>query len=194
MTKETLTDYELGRRAAAEIKITPEQLMYLEARGFLCYELLFLLGGHIEFVRTSWKQFVLKFMEHIFPISPICRWYPPEDSILEWIGYQSQQETKVYRLSPTDPSKTVFFVNYKPEPPAAGGYIHSLFKVPQLDIHYFLQPPFEENNDIIWIEQKLREGSVEKYPPLNILTPDAHKRMAEIMRETRRGSWEEFIK
>jgi hypothetical protein len=193
MTKTALRWYEVGRGAATQIKITPEQLMYLEARGFLCHELLFLLGGHIEFVRTSWKQFVLKFLEHILPISPICRWYPPENSILEWIGYDSQSETKVYRLSPTEPPITVFFVEYKPEAPIGGVRVYSFFNVPQLIIDRFLRPPFEENNDTIWIEEKLRNGLVQKFTPIP-MTQEARKRMEEIMRETRRGLWEEFIK
>jgi hypothetical protein len=85
MTKEKISYYELGKRTAIEIKSAPEQLEYLEARGYLCHELIYLLGGHIEYVQTSWKQLVLKFMEYIFPISPICRWYPPEKGVSDFL-------------------------------------------------------------------------------------------------------------
>lgn len=183
----------IGEGAAAEIKIKPEQLRYIEARGFLCHELLYLLGGRIEFVETPWRKFILKILEFIFPISPICRWYPPDNCIFEWVGYRSQSETKVYRLTSNIGSIVVFFVEYKPEPPAAGGYIHPLFNVPQLDISKFLQPPFEENNDNLKIEQLLRIGLVEKFSPIP-MTSEARKRVREIHIEMCKGLWQEFSK
>jgi len=194
MPDELLEDwYEIGKGVAAEIGITPNKLEYLEARGFLCHELLYLLDGYLQFVETSWKQYVLKSLEMIFPISPICRWYPPEGCALEWIGYHIRNETKVYRLIPVEAPITVFFVEHKPEPPAAGGYIHSLFNVPQLDISNFLQPPFEENNSNIEIEQILHAGLVQKFAPLP-MTSEAKNRAREIHLETCKGLWEGFSK
>jgi hypothetical protein len=180
-----------ARGAATEMKITPKQLRYIEARGFLCHELLYLLGGNIEFVETSWREYVLRVLEFIFPISPICRWYPPENCVLEWVGSDRQCETKVYRLKPSEGLITVFFVEYKPEPPSAGGYIRPLFNVPQLDISKFLRPPFDENNDNRKIEQLLRAGLVEKFTPIP-MTPGARNRLTEIRMETCRGLWQEF--
>ena len=194
MTNKTSKNWkQIGKNAASEIKITPKKLKYIEARGFLCHELLYLLGGHIEFVETSWKQYVLKILELIFPISPICRWYPSEDCVLEWVGYHSQCETKAYRLTPREGLITVFFVEYKPEPPAWGGYIRPLFNVPQLDISRFLRPPFEESNDNRIIEQLLHAGVVEKFKPI-LITQGAENRIREIHIESCKGLWEELSK
>lgn len=194
MTNKTSKNWgEIGKGAAAEIKITPKKLKYIEARGFLCHELLYLLGGHIEFIGTSWRQYILKILELTFPISPICRWYPLEDCVLEWVGYHSQCETKVYRLTSREGLITVFFVEYKPEPPAAGGYIRSFFNVPQLDISKFLRPPFEESSDNTKIEQVLRAGLVEKFKPLP-MTSGAKNRISEIHMETCKSLWEELSK
>ncbi|MAE11340.1 MAG: hypothetical protein CL876_05440 [Dehalococcoidales bacterium] len=46
------------RRLAAEIKIEPKKVPFIEARGFLCHELMYLLGGNIEFVETAWNEFI----------------------------------------------------------------------------------------------------------------------------------------
>ena len=194
MTNKTSKNWEeIGKSAAAEIKIKPKKLKHIEARGLLCHELLYLLGGQIEFVKTSWRQCVLKILEFIFPISPICRWYPSEDCVLEWIGYDSQCETKVYRLTPREGSITVFFVEYKPEPPAAGGYVRPFFNVPQLHISNFLRPPFDESNDNIKIEQLLRAGLVEEFKPIS-MTSGAKNRIREIHRESCKGLWEGLSK
>jgi hypothetical protein len=191
--KGSTTWEETGKNAAAEIKISPKKIEYIESRGYLCHELLYLLDGHIEFVETSWKQYVLKILELLFPISPICRWHPPEDCILEWVGYHSQYEIKAYRLTPREGSIIVFFVNYKPEPPVGGGYVRPFFNVPQLDISQFLRPPFEENNNNIKIEQLLREGIVEKFEPLP-LTSGAKNIIRETDREVCKGLWEVLSK
>lgn len=192
MVNETLKkSYELGRNAAIEIKISPIQTSHIEARGFLCHELLFLLGGHIEFIQTSWRQFALKFLEYLFPILPICRWYPPENSVLEWIGIH-ESTFRVYRLIPTEPPITIFFVNYAPETPMVR-HIRPLFKVPQLAISYFLQPPFVGSPTTMDIEQKLRVGSVQIFTPIP-LTPEARKEHNESINEVDRGLWEEFVK
>jgi hypothetical protein len=181
----------IGKGAAAEIKIAPKQLEYIEARGFLCHELLYMLGGHIEFIETPWSQLVLKILEFILPISPICRWFPSEDCILEWVGFHSQSETRVYRLTPMEGSIVVFFVEHKPEPPAGGGYIRPLFNVPQLEISKFLRPPFDESNNNLKIEQILRIGLVQKFSPIP-MTSKARNRVMEIHMETCKGLWEEF--
>jgi len=183
----------IGEGAASQIKITPKQISHIDARGPLCHELLFLLGGSIEFIKTPWKEFVLKFLEFLFPISPICRWLPPDNSVLEWVGYHGQSETKVYRLTAKEDPLAVFFVEYKPEPPVAGGYIHPLFKVPQLDISHFLRPPFDESNDNSKIEQLLHSGLVEKFSPIP-MTEEARKIVRETYMETCRGYWHEFTK
>lgn len=192
-TKNSRSWEKIGERAAAEIKIKPKQIKCLEARGLLCHELLYLLRGHIKFVETPWRTFVLKILEFIFPISPICKWYPPEDCVLEWVGYHKKSETKVYRLTPKEGSIVVFFVEYKPEPPAWGGYIRPLFNVPQLDITKFLRPPFENSNDNLVIEQLLRAGLVEKFSPLP-MTTEAINRVRQIHIEACKGLWQAFSK
>ena len=194
MTNEKSENWEnIGRGAAAEIKIAPIKLEHIEARGNLCHELLHLLGGHIRFVQTPWRQCVLKILEFMFPISPISRWYPPKDCVLELVGYRSQCETKVYRVTPREGSITVFFVEFKPEPPAAGWYVRSFFNVPQLDISKFLRPPFDESNENTKIEQLLRAGLVEHFERLPI-TSGARNRIGEIHREQWKGLWEELSK
>lgn len=192
-TKKPESWEKIGEGAAAEMKITPKQIKYIEARGFLCYELLYLLGGRIEFVETPWKKIILKILEFIFPIAPICRWYPPEYCELEWVGYQRQSETKVYRLTPNEGPIVIFFVEHKPEPPAWGGYIRPLFNLPKLDISKFLRPPFDESNDNLKIEQLLRTGLVEKFTPIP-MTSEARHKVREIHLETCRGLWQRFSK
>jgi hypothetical protein len=184
---------EIGEGAAAQIKITPKPIAYIEARGPLCHELLFLLGGRIEFAETSWKEFALKILESLFPISPICRWFPT-DGVLEWVGDHGVDETKVYRLTPKKGPIVVFFVKYKPEPPAFGFYIRSLFNVPQLDIMHFLRPPFDESNDYLKIEQLLRSGSVGKLSPPIPITEEARRFIMENYVETCKGLWQGFTK
>lgn len=184
---------EIGAGAATEMKIAPKQVKYIEARGFLCHELLYLVGGNIEFIETPWKQFILKVLESIFPIAPICRWYPPEYCELEWVGYKWQSETKVYRLTPNEGSIVVFFVEYKPEPPAGGSYVRPLFNMPKLDISNFLRPPFDESNDNLKIEELFRTGLVEKFTPVP-MTSEARHRVREIHLETCKGLWQGFSK
>ena len=90
----------IGRGVAKEIGIDPTSIEYIEAKGFLCHELLYLLGGRIEFVFTPWWRLFRRLGDILFGVFPVCRWHPPEDSILEWVGHDGQLETKVYRLSP----------------------------------------------------------------------------------------------
>jgi hypothetical protein len=184
---------EMGERAAAQIEITPKPIAYIEARGYLCHELLFLLGGHIEYVKTPWKEFVLKILESLFPISPICRWFPT-DGVLEWVGSHDEDDRRVYRLTPKEGPIVVFFVKYKPEPPAFGFYIHHLFMVPQLDISYFLRPPFDESNEQLKIKQLLRSGSVGKLGPPLPMTEDGRKAFSETWMDMCRGLWQGFTK
>ena len=185
-------DYEIGKGAATEIKIEPKELLFIEARGFLCHELLYLIGGNVEFVETSWKQFVLKVLEYLFPILPVCRWYPPENNIIECVGYHSMNETKVFRITPNEGHKTVFFVKYKPEPPILGNYIHSLFKTPMLDIGKFLRPPFDESNNNQEMEALLHHGIVPPYLKSIALTEGAKKYLIQAHLETCKGLWEGF--
>lgn len=194
MTTENSESWEkIAEGAAKEMKIAPLHVNYIEARGFLCHELLYLLGGRIQFVETSWKSLLLKTLELAFPVAPVCRWYPPQDCELEWVGYRGQSDLRVYRLTPNQGSITIFFVEYKPELPAAGRYIRPLFNVPRLDIRRFLRPPFDRDNDNLKIEQLLRTGSVERFTPIP-MTAEARDRVEEIHLETCRGLWQGFSK
>jgi hypothetical protein len=182
--------YEIGRNAATEIRTTARQVPYIEARGLLCHELLYLLGGHIQFARTSWRQFLIKLLEPLFPLSPICRWYPPENYILEWIGSSGPCDTKVYRLITAGHPKAVFFVDYKPDRPLVR-HIRPFFNAPILDLGKFLRPPSENSIDSRDIERELRGGLEQRFTPLP-LTPGATNRVSEISRELHRGLWEGF--
>jgi hypothetical protein len=184
---------EIGEGAAAQMRTAPTKVEYIEARGPLCHELLFLLKGNIEFVKTPWREFVLKILEFQFPISPICRWHPPDNCVLERVGYNGEVDAEVYRLTPNEGPIVVFFVKYKPEPPVAGGYIRPLFNVPQLDIWHFLRPPFDDNNDNLKIENLLHSGIVEKFSIIP-MTPEDKKKVSEIHLETCRGLWQGFTK
>jgi hypothetical protein len=115
--------YELGKRAAKEMHLSPQKVPHIDARGFLCHELYYLFGGSFGFIETPRKQIVLRFLERHFPIAPICRWHPPEDSTLERLGIApdfTANGAEVYRLTPAKHPITVFFVEPKPEPHPAG--------------------------------------------------------------------------
>jgi len=142
----------------------------------------------LEFVQTTWKSFALKMLELLFPIAPICRWYPASDAVLECVGYHAQQETIVYRLTPQGADATVFFVNYKPDPPAWGGYIRPLFNVPQLDFHKFLRPPFDKDNDAPRFERLFRSGIVEQSEPIP-MTGGARDVVRDTHLEVSKGLW-----
>jgi hypothetical protein len=179
----------IAEDAAKEIRVTPQPVSYVEARGYLCHELLCLLGGQIQFVETPWKNVLLKIFELVLPIAPVCRWYPPQDCELELVGYRSQSDLKVYRLTPKQGPITVFFVEYRPESPAAGHYIRTLFNTPRLDIRRFLRPPFDGENDNLKIERLLRDGSVERFAPVP-MTTGARDRVEKVHLETCRGLWQ----
>ena len=89
----------------------------------------------------------------------------------------------------------MFFVDYKPEPPAWGKYIRPLFNVPQLDGQKFLRPPIKFNNDDSLKIELLFNGLVEKFTtPLIPSTPEAKDRMKVLMTELYKGIWEGFSK
>jgi len=183
---------DIARGAAAQLKRPARNISYIEARGFLCYELMHLLGGCIEFVETPWKNVVLKALEFFFPIAPVCRWVPPRNSELAQVGCYHTQETVVYRLLPVDGPVVIFFVNYKPEPPIGGWYIRSLFNVPQLDLRYFLRPPFTKDNRDAQLDELLRSGMTEKFDLISPMTEAAADHLAEETAGMNRAMWEEF--
>jgi hypothetical protein len=180
----------IGRSAAAEIKKPARNMSYIEARGYLCYELTYLLGGSVTFTETPMKNFVMKALEYFLPIAPICRWIPPLNSTLEQIGYHGTGEATVYRFQPEDEATVVFFVNYEPEPPASGPYLPSLFNVPQLDSFKFLRPPFGNRDEI---EHVFRRGMVGRFTPIP-MTEGARESMAITQVEMDGAMWEEFCR
>jgi hypothetical protein len=179
---------DLGKGFAAEIKKPPRNIPFIEARGYLCHELTYLLGGCVTFCETPTMKFVMRALEYFIPIAPICRWLPPPNSTLEQIGHHA--ETSVYRFKPEVDATVVFFVNYKPEPPAAGPYLPALFNVPQLDSFKFLRPPFGNRDEI---EHVFRGGMVGRFTPIP-MTEGARESMAINQVEMNRAMWEEFCK
>jgi hypothetical protein len=181
---------DIGRSAAAEIKKPARNMSYIEARGYLCHELTYLLGGFVTFTETPMKNFFMKAFEYFLPIAPICRWIPPLNSTLEQIGYHKDEETTVYRFKSESDPTVIFFVNYKPEPPAAGPYLPALFNVPHLDSFRFLRPPFGNRDEI---EHVFRDGMVGRFTPIP-MTEGAREFMAITQVEMDRAMWEEFCK
>jgi hypothetical protein len=149
---------DLGKSAALEIKTDPQQLVHIEARGFLAHQLIRLVGGQFDFVRTPWRQPILKFLEHFFPIMPICRWFPPQNSILEYIGHHRENDLRVYRIRQDNKPPIVFFVEFDPQKSLGNNRLPSLYKVPKLDMDKFLQPPFEVNHEGPWQVQESNRG------------------------------------
>jgi hypothetical protein len=181
---------DIGRSAAAEIKKRARNMSYIEARGYLCHELTYLLGGSVKFIETPVKNFFMKVFEYFLPIAPICRWIPPLNSTLEQIGYHRDAETTVYRFKSESDPTVIFFVNYKPKSPAWGPYLHSLFNVPQLDLYKFLRPPFGNSNEI---ENVLRRGMVGTFSPIP-MTDGAREYLAATEVDMHKAMWEEFCK
>jgi hypothetical protein len=180
---------ELGERAAACIRVTPQQVEYIEARGCMCHELLYLLGGSIGYCETPWREFTLKMLEFMFPISPICRWYPPEDHKLEVVGCHPRYETKAYRLKPREGPATVFFAEFRPEPPAFGGYVRPLFNMPRLDLGRLLSPPLDDSYaDNNKNELLLRSGVQQGLTPLPV-TQEVLDCISDRASATNRGLW-----
>lgn len=180
----------IGRGVAKEIGIDPTSIEYIEVKGFLCHELLYLLGGRIEFIFTPWWRLFRRLGDSLFGVFPVCRWYPPEGTILEWVGCHSQCETKVYRLTITQDDRAVFFVEYQPEAPI--GFRETLFpyNVPRLVQDRFLRPPFEKNKEII--SRNLRD-SINRHQ--QVFEPIATKeeiRACSHSDEIDKGLWEGF--
>ena len=179
---------EIARGVAKEIGIDPTNIEYIEARGFLCHELLYLLGGRIEFIFTPWWRLFSYIGDILFKTFPICRWYPPVDTILEWVGYDRQCETKVYRLTITQDDRAVFFVEYEPGV-LRGGFPYN---VPRLVRDRFLRPPFEKYKELI---SKNLQDSIHRHE--QCFEPIATKeqiRNSSHQDEVDKGLWEGFLK
>ncbi len=110
----------------------PQKIEYIEAHdGSLCQELLNLLGGNIKVIKRPRRGFI-KILDIFLPKHPLCRWYPPENSKLEFLGYNDQIEEAIYRFTKQEQQPIIFFVQYKPKP--------------HLDMKYFLDPSSLFNN------------------------------------------------
>ncbi len=48
---------DIGKGAAAQIKKTARKVPHIEARGYLCHELTYLLGGCVAFTETPMSKF-----------------------------------------------------------------------------------------------------------------------------------------
>ena len=142
-------DKEIGRSVAEEIKIKPKSMEYIEARGFLCYELRCLLEGRIEFVLIPWWNVLKRIGDFIWGVFPICRWFPPEHSTLELVGYHSQFETKVFRFSNKNNESVIFFIEYTPESPGGFSGFFFPFNLPKLKEDNFIRPPFDSDKKLI---------------------------------------------
>ncbi len=176
---------EIGRGVAKEIGIDPMSIDYIEVRGFLCHELLYLLGGRIEFIFTPWWRLFRRLGDILFKTFPICRWYPPEHSILEWVGYHKQQKTKVYRLIITQDDQAVFCIEYEPE-----RYTFP-YNVPRLRQGWFLRPPFEKYQKLISKNLRYSIRRLEQiYEPI---ATEEQIRIASHQDEVDKGLWEGFI-
>lgn len=192
--EESFREWErVGRGAAAEIKTTPIDVSYVEARGPLCHDLLCLLGGSIEFAETPWNSFLTKMLKHFATIAPLSRWLPPPNSQLDRVGYHPIGEAVVYRFTPDNGEKVIFFVNYKPEPPAVGRYVRPLFNLPQLDLDRFIRPPFDHSNEDRKLLSRLRLGSVQQFAPIP-QTDGAVRYGLTLASKANLGMWEEFCR
>jgi hypothetical protein len=178
---------ELGRGIAKEIGITPKLIEYIEARGFLCHELLYLLDGQIEFIFTPWWQLFRRLGNSLFGAFPVCRWYPPEGTILEWVGCHSHCETKVYRLTITQNDKVVFFVEYQPDNDSG---MFFPCNVPWLVQEMFLRPPFEKNREII--SKKLRDSINRHQQVFEPIMTKEESRAGLHLDEIDKGLWDGF--
>ena len=184
------TGEEIGRGVAKEIGIAPKIIEYIEARGFLCHELLYLLDGRIEFIFPPWWRLFRRLGDSLFGVFPVCRWYPPEGTTLEWVGCHSQCKTKVYRLTITQDDRAVFFIEYQPEAPI--GFQQTLFpyNVPRLIQDRFLRPPFEKNKEII--SRNLRDSINCHEQCFEPLATEEEIRAGLHLDEIDKGLWEGF--
>lgn len=181
----------IGRGVAKEIGIAPTNIEYIEAKGFLCHELLYLLGGRIEFIFTPWWRLFRRLGDRLFKTFPICRWHPTEDSILEWIGYHSQYKTKVYRLTIAQDDRAVFFIEYEPEAPIGYPETEFPYNVPCLVQDRFLRPPFEKNQELI--SKNLRYSINRREQCFEPLATEEQIRASSHRDEIEKGLWEGFI-
>lgn len=174
--------YEIGVNAAKEIKIPNRSIAYIESRGFLCHELLYLFKGHIEFVETSLKQWFLKLVERILPISPTCRWYPDENSFLSQIGYEPNDK-RIYQLQKDQNILAILFINYKEDYPGSPFYNY-----PRLD-KILQKPPETRYNEKM--NANLRIGLERKFTPIPI-SDDARSAVNKYDRAINAGLWDGF--
>jgi hypothetical protein len=177
---------EIGRGVAKEIGIAPKKIEYIEARGFLCHELLYLLDGRIDFIFTPWWRLFRRLGDSIFGVFPVCQWYPPEGTILECVGRHSQCETEVYRLTITQDDKVVFFVEYQPE----SEMFFPCNNVPWLVQDRFLRPPFEKNKEII--SKNLRDSINRHQQVFKPIVTKEVIRACSHSDEIDKGLWEGF--
>lgn len=181
---------EIGRGIAKELGIKPKTIGFIEARGFLCHELLYLLGGRIEFISTPWWH-ILKRLCDIFGVFPACRWYPPESSILEYVGYHREHETKVYRLTIAKSNIVVFFIEYQPELTFNSFGMFFPFEMPLLKEDKFLNPPF--NDDGRFINRTLRHGLWFKQIFQPLWDDNTRRQNYEtVFKPMKKGAWEGF--
>ena len=180
----------IGRGVAKEIGIDPTSIEYIEAKGFLCHELLYLLGGWIEFIFTPWWRLFRRLGDSLFKTFPICRWYPPEGTILEWVGYHSQCKTKVYRLTITQDDRAVFFIEYEPEAPIGYPETEFSYNVPCLVQDRFLRPPFEKNMELI--SKNLRYSISRREQCFEPIATKEEIRASSHSDEIDKGLWEGF--
>jgi hypothetical protein len=178
-----MEDIKYGKTIAKEIGVKPKIIEFIEGRGFLCHELIYLLGGRIEFVLLPWWDIIRHICNSICGVFPLCRWYPPEGSMLEYVGYCSTFETKFYRYESPSTETVVFAIEYDP------GYDTFFpFKGPRLKEDMFLRPPFE--NDKKLISDTLRRISI----PLPTYTPlVSQETFTDLYKHTierNRGIWE----
>jgi hypothetical protein len=102
-------------------------------------------------------------------------------------------EAVVYRFTPDHGDRVIFFVNYKPEPPAGGRYVRPLFNLPQLDLTKVIRPPFDHSNQDRKLPSRLRPGSVQLFTPIP-QTDDAVRYGLTLSSRTNLGIWEELCR
>lgn len=193
MDDEILEGVRQTSRAAARSMRTPmRKVEHIEARGFLCHELLFLLNGHIEYSHTPHWNVVRRISDLIFPNFPLCRWCPSEGSELEEVGTERTLDSRVYRLRRSGSETVVFFIDYRPDSPADVFPYFFPFNVPRLDEQRFLQPPFDDRlTESIIATLRCGYDRSRRSTPIP-MTDAARARVVAIGREMRKGLWEEL--
>lgn len=187
MTTDALsTARQVGWDAARSVREAPKRVRYVEAQGFLCHELLVLLGGRVEYVlprRTTLRQWLAA---RLAPTFPSCRWHPPDGAVLEEVA-QPDADTTVYRCKSDTDGPVVFFVQYQPEPPAGQPGDRFPYNVPRLDMDHFLRAPFTGRSQQLAMA-RLRGGCHlgPVFEPIP-MSDDARDYADAIHRETCRG-------